>query len=215
MSGATNTSTPPAAGLLQRREGRGRGWLGDVGRCSIGHAVLRCPARRRHVRAGCSAAAVLLGFGSGRLLVLATATRASRADDAVFAAPLAFCDYGNFHGVACRLRPFRGCDAYRRRGYVAPHPGHAPAAVRGLRPEERARRDAALGRITTRMVQPPVAREGRAAAWRYTIALASPVPGSPATWSRCAPCASAGCGRPCACTRPPGASARRTTPSAV
>ena len=48
------------------------------------------------------------------------ATRPTRADDAIFTAPLAYCDYGVPVGVAHRLRPFmtamraEGADMVRR-----------------------------------------------------------------------------------------------------
>lgn len=118
-------------------------------------------------------AAAPLGLGSGWVLMLTTA---SRADDAVFAAPLAFCDYGAPYGVADRLRSFtaamrtEGADVLRR---VQSRP---PLLFEDFTQKNGAGRDAALGRIIARMARPLV---GRAAAWRYTVALASPVPGYP------------------------------------
>lgn len=109
--------------------------------------------------------------------MLATATRPSRADDAVFAQPLAYCDYGIPHGVAHRLRPFmasmraEGADVVRRVQATPPLLHEDFARKNG------AGRAAALSKITTQMARPPVAREGRVAVWRYTVATASPVPG--------------------------------------
>jgi len=103
----------------------------------------------------------------------------ARADDAIFAAPLALCDYGIPRGVAHRLRPFmaamrsEGADVLRR-VQATPLLLHEDFARKNG-----AGRDAALCKITTRMARPALAREGRVAVWRYTVATASPVPGYP------------------------------------
>ncbi len=105
-----------------------------------------------------------------------TATRPVRADDAIFAAPLAFCDYGIPRGVAHRLRPFmaamraEGADVVRR---VQATP---PLLHENFARKNGAGRDAALCKIITRMARQPVAREDRVAVWRYTVAMASPLP---------------------------------------
>jgi len=105
-----------------------------------------------------------------------TATRPVRTDDAIFAAPLAFCDYGIPRGVAHRLRPFmaamraEGADVVRR---VQATP---PLLHENFARKNGAGRDAALCKIITRMARQPVAREGRVAVWRYTVAMASPLP---------------------------------------
>ncbi len=109
--------------------------------------------------------------------MLATATRPSRANDAVFAVPLAYCDYGVPVGVAHRLRPFmvamraEGADVVRR---VQALP---PLLCEDLARKNGAGRDGAVRKITARMARPPLAREGRVAVWRYTVATASPLPG--------------------------------------